>query len=636
MNDRQKKLLRILLANLDRFMPNQNLADELGCSEKTVRNDLNNIEKQLNGFPSAVLQRKRGSGVLLSIDRADRSTLLNDIYQSDTSGDDRLLELAYQLLVSEKPLTLADLAEKHFTNRTTVRGELNRIASWLEGYDLELVSKQRLGHVVKGKELNKRNALANLSELIFTESRERERVLHLFPPTEITTVRKLLRDLQAQYPIDLSEGEFESLQVHALIMIKRTRQRSPILLGDSEDGASVKLDSYHMTAWLMKRLEDALGLSFPEAEYVYFTWHLESCRNEHAGKATDGLLTGVVRQITLQLQRMTMKRFQDDEVLTDGLKTHLASAIHRIKYGLTIRNPMLSDIKKKYPYMFSMVILAVEKINETYHLNIQEDEAAYLVLHFQASIERMQTERSSVKRAVIVCDLGIGMSHLLQAKLEQSYQGIEMLGSISKSELPAFLQKHETDMIISTTDIDISDIPIVVVSPLLEHEDKKRLNQFLQSIEPKGAEKNATMADPRRFITEDVVFLGMNLEHRFEIVEMLANNVVQKGFAEQKFIHSALSRERTSATSIGGGVAIPHADPDFVKQSVVSLAVLREPIQWGSEMVSVVFLLAIAKENHTMIKPLMQTIAAISHNPAIVEKLNEAASVSDILTVFEQ
>jgi len=637
MNRRQKELLRLLLTDLDVFLHVRELADELDCSEKTVRNDLKRIETVLKEYPSAELRRKRGSGISLSAGNEDRAKLFNRVYRIEAlSGDDRLLEMAYNLLVSDKPLTLASLAEEYFTNKTTVRSELNRIARWLESYHLELVSKQRLGHIVKGKELNKRNALANLSELISSESRQKQQVLQLFPQFEINTVRKLLRDLQAHYPINLTEGEFESLQIHALIMIKRTRQRSPILLGKSNDDTGVKLDTYHMTAWLLNRLEDALSLSFPEDEYVYFTWHLESCRTAHPGQAAkaDGSVADIVRQMISQLKRMTMIRFEDDKVLTNGLETHLISALHRIRYGLTIKNPMLLDIKKKYAYMFSMVILAVEKINEAYDLNIPEDEAAYLVLHFQASIERMQKERLPVKRAVIVCDLGVGMSHLLQAKLEQSYRGIEILASIGKAELPAFLEKHDTDMIISTTDISDSDIPVIVVSPLLEADDKERLEQFLQSFEQEGTNEEEMMTILKQLVDPDAIYLGMGLEHRFEIVEMLANHLVQNGFAEQKFVHSAMLRERTSATVIGGGIAIPHADPEFVKESVVSVAVLREPIQWGSDMVSVVFLLAISKDDQEMTRSLMQTIASISQNPAAVEKLNAAESISDILTVF--
>ncbi|WP_373895503.1 transcription antiterminator [Virgibacillus sp. CBA3643] len=639
MNHRQKELLRILLTEMDDFLQIRELAEELDCSDKTVRNDLNHIETLLKKYPSAELRRKRGIGIYISADSEDRAKLFNRIYQTEAiSVDDCLLEMAYQLLASDKPLTLASLAENYFTNTTTIRYELNRISHWLVDYDLELVSKQRIGHIVKGEELNKRNALANLSELIPSESQKKRRVLQLFPQHEINTIRKLLRDLQIHYPVDLTEGEFESLQIHALIMIKRTRQRSPILLGKLDDNTAVGLDTYHMAAWLLKRMENSLSLSFPEDEYIYFTWHLESCRTSHTGKmkGNNSLLADVVRQLTSQLRRMTMVRFEDDKVLTDGLETHLASALHRIRYGLTIRNPMLLDIKKKYPYMFSMVILAVEKINEAYDLNVTEDEAAYLVLHFQASVERMHKERTPVKRAVIVCDLGVGMSHLLQAKLEQSYRDFEILASIGQTEFPTFLEKHNVDMIISTTDIKNSDVPVIVVSPLLESDDKERLEQFLQSVDQEGINGDEVMPVLKQLMAPGTIYLGMDLKHRFEIVEMLANNLVQKGYVEQKFVHGAMLREKTSATAIGGGVAIPHADPDFVKESVVSLAVLRQPIQWGSEMVSVVFLLAIAKDDQEMIKSLMQTIASISQDPAIVKTLNEAESIPDILTVFKQ
>ncbi|WP_158234628.1 BglG family transcription antiterminator [Lentibacillus sediminis] len=636
MNNRQKELVRILLTGLNDFVHVQELADELDCSEKTVRNDLDKVETLLGEYPSAELERRRGMGVCLSINHEDRVKLFHRIYQdAAVSDDDRLLEMAYQLLVSDKPLTLASLAGEHFTNTTTVKNDLNRIARWLEGYHLELLSKQRLGHFVKGEELNKRNALANLSELIPSEPGERRRVLHLFQPSEINTVRKLLRDLQMRYPITFAEGEFESLQIHALIMIKRTRQRSSIFLGESDDGTNVKLESYHMAAWFLKQLEDTLGMSFPEDEYVYFTWHLESCRTTHGGNG-NGFVAEVVRQMTAQLQRMTLIKFQDDNVLKEGLETHLASAIHRVRHGLTIRNPMLTDIKKKYAYMFSMVILAVEKMNEAYELDIPEDEAAYLVLHFQASIERMEKEKAPVKKGVIVCDLGVGMSHLLQAKLEQSYRGMDILASISKHEIPGFLEKHETDVIISTADIDSSEIPAIVVSPLLEPDDTRRLDQFLQARDQQDTSEVEALAAIKPFLNPDFIYPGMNLEHRFEIVEMLANDLVNHGFADQKFVHSAMLRERASATVIGGGVAIPHADPYAVRKSVVSLAVLKKPIQWGDEMVSVVFLLAIAKEDQTMTKSLMQTIAGISRNPVLVERLSEAESAADILTVFEQ
>ncbi|HLR08733.1 MAG TPA: BglG family transcription antiterminator [Bacillota bacterium] len=639
MNKRQKELLRMLLIDLNTFVQVQWLADELNCSEKTVRNDLNKMESLLQEYPSAELKRRRGLGVYLSISHEDRVKLFNHIYQAATIPEDnRLLDIAYQLLVTDKPLTLADLAEKHFTNRSTIKAELTTIARWLADYDLQLISKQRIGHYIKGRELNKRNALASLSELIPSKPWERQRVLHLFPRNEINMVRKLLRDMQNRYHFTMTEGEFESLQIHALIMIKRTRQRSFIFLGDSADTSSAKLETYYMTAWFLKQLEDALGLSFPNDEYVYFTWHLESCRSTYAQKKIhDHSLVGdVVQRMVSELQQMTLIHFRDDYVLINGLENHLASALHRIRHGLTIRNPMLSNIKKKYPYMFSMVVWAVEKVNDAHDLHIPEDEAAYLVLHFQAAIERMDKERLSTKRAVIVCDLGVGTSHLLQAKLEQSFRDIDILASISQVKLAEFLKKHKVDVVISTSELTGWDVPIIVVSPLLESDDMQRLERFLRAIDQTANNEEQKLTNIRSFLDPRFIYLGMHLDHRFKIVESLANDLARCGFAEQKFVHSAMLREKASATAIGGGIAIPHAEPAYVKKSVVSLAILQEPILWGNEMVSVVFLLAISKEDQAKIKPLMQAMSNMSQTPAIVEKLTDATSISDILTVFDK
>ncbi|MDI5789005.1 PTS sugar transporter subunit IIA [Bacillus licheniformis] len=42
-------------------------------------------------------------------------------------------------------------------------------------------------------------------------------------------------------------------------------------------------------------------------------------------------------------------------------------------------------------------------------------------------------------------------------------------------------------------------------------------------------------------------------------------------------------REKMSATNIGAGIAIPHANAKLIKQSAIAIATLKEPLDWGSE-----------------------------------------------------
>ncbi len=66
---------------------------------------------------------------------------------------------------------------------------------------------------------------------------------------------------------------------------------------------------------------------------------------------------------------------------------HLNSTLNRLTYGLPVTNVMLGDIKRMYPFMFDRIMLVLEELEG---IEVPEEEAAYITLHFQASLERLQ------------------------------------------------------------------------------------------------------------------------------------------------------------------------------------------------------------------------------------------------------
>jgi len=132
------------------------------------------------------------------------------------------------------------------------------------------------------------------------------------------------------------------------------------------------------------------------------------------------------------------------------------------------------------------------------------------------------------------------------------------------------------------------------------------------------------------------VFFHLDKGHRYEVVEMLATTLVNKGYVRQEFIHSAVNRERKSATAIGGGVAIPHGNPSVVQRSAIAAAIMKEPIEWGDERVSLVFLLAISKENHRDVRAVIGKIASLSESPLVVHELTVAENYQDFLRIINK
>ena len=103
---------------------------------------------------------------------------------------------------------------------------------------------------------------------------------------------------------------------------------------------------------------------------------------------------------------------------------------------------------------------------------------------------------------------------------------------------------------------------------------------------------------------------------------------MNQGFVKKEFIHSAVLRERTSATSIGSSIAIPHGNPSGILRSRIAVAVLKKPIEWGAEKVSLVFLLAVVDEDPQVIKRLFNELSFLSEQDELVSELTKQNKVS--------
>lgn len=286
-----------------------------------------------------------------------------------------------------------------------------------------------------------------------------------------------------------------------------------------------------------------------------------------------------------------------------------------------------------YPYMFSMVMLSLEDINKTFDLEIPEDEAGYLVLHFQASLERLERNKKTKKKTVIVCHMGVGISNLLAAKIEQHFDDVEILSVIGKYDLSGFMEKHSVDFIISTTPLKNVNTPSVVVSPLLERKDKEKLSHFITEISKKTND-DQSFSTLCGLLDDELIFTKVRKEHRFDVIRLLGDSLLGKGKVTEGYTENVLNREEKSATSIGGAIAIPHGNPLMVKTSCVALAVLDEPLEWGHELVSVVFMLALDDDITGLSRKVIGDIANISDHPALVQQLIKAEEPEYIIEIL--
>ncbi|TPV41398.1 BglG family transcription antiterminator [Bacillus dicomae] len=643
MNKRQQEILQVLLSESNEYLLVQELADRIGCSEKTIRNDFKVIEEYLGKYSDALLIRKPGLGVCLEIKDYEKVSLFNRLYAvrqdvSYVSDEERVLQIAYSLLMNVKAVTVQELAEQYFVNRATVKKDLDRIEKWLEELGLELILKQRVGLTVEGDERNKRKALAKLSDLIHNQELMNQFIKKQFLYHEIEFVMTELKALQKRYDTFFTDDTLENLLLHTLIMVRRMKLKQPISMSTDDLNIVRETKEYGWTLDFLTRLEFVFTVHFTEEEIAYLAIHILGGKIRYQDEwernklnMSSPVLSQVVSHLIDRMSRLNEIDFEKDPFLVEGLQMHLYTTLNRLQYNLSVSNPMLHEIKRMYPYMFDMLIHELDDINKSLSLQIPEEEAAYLTLHFQAAMERLNDKKVS-KNVIIVCHMGIGMSQLLRTKIERKFRHVHVMDCIAKSDLEEYLMKNKkVELIISTIDLPQLNIPHFVVSPLLERSEESKLEDFMKKLDelPSNGNKDFVLLN---YTTPFLIFLQQEVEHRYELIEKLARSLYEKGYVEKEYIENAIARDRMSATTIGAGVAIPHGSPKLIKQSVIAVATLKEPLDWGVEKVSLVFMLAVKSDGKEVTKQLFHELSFISEQPVFVQKLIKETNIMKFLS----
>lgn len=219
---------------------------------------------------------------------------------------------------------------------------------------------------------------------------------------------------------------------------------------------------------------------------------------------------------------------------------------------------------------------------------------AYLTLHFQAALERLDKDVQREHSVVIVCHMGIGVSEILKVRLARAFPTLVIRATLQERELTAYIKKEPVDLVITTVPVALKMTPSIVVSPLLNDADQANLRMWAEKTSQIDHSQHMSL---KTYIHPGFVFIHPLFDHPYELIEFVTNRMVQAGVVDYDYPHQALLRERKASTAIGGGISIPHGDPAYVKQSTIALVTLKEPMDWEGEWVSLAFVLALRQED---------------------------------------
>lgn len=120
------------------------------------------------------------------------------------------------------------------------------------------------------------------------------------------------------------------------------------------------------------------------------------------------------------------------------------------------------------------------------------------------------------------------------------------------------------------------------------------------------------------FLDSSIILLDVEEETKEAVLQTMASNLKAKNLVKDTYLDAVIKREQEFATGLptaGYSVAIPHTDVEHVNQKTLSVAVLKEPVDFGvmgdpveTTPVKIVFLLAMDEANTqlSLLQRLMQ------------------------------
>lgn len=652
------------------------VASHLGLTPRMLRYDLLAIERWLRDR-NADLVKKPNYGLFIDAPAPMKEQFIGELDRLPAqdlvaSAEERLRFILLSLLSSDQPMLVKQLALKLQVSHPTILKDLDRVGCSLKKYDLDLVRRPNFGVLIEGCETNWRKALLDvlldvsgpvgLLALcrgvrapqqfgVHGESALSLSITAYLQRLDLSYCRRLVAFLSDTLGCQFTDDSCATLVLHLALMMERLRMGKAVVIARERITAMQHEHSYPVARLTMGRIERKYRISVSEDEVAFLVMQLSgaSIRRSVSDLMAGG--TGTADRQALELADQMVAEaslylhpyLKADQQLIRGLAYHLEPILHRLRGKIRIRNPLLRDIRQKYPYVFNAARHSCLAIEREIGMEIPIEEVGYIAMHLGAAMERLRVSNPR-HRVLVVCAEGSATAWLIVSRLQAQFPDIEIVQVLSLTEAQQKGAWSDVDLVISTSPVSLHDLPVVVVNPLLEAQDQARLRQLLggdlsrDNVDIVVTETEGP--DLCTLLNPDTVRVRALASAWPEVVDLAGGLLLSTGAIEADYVKAmkGVILNHGPYVVLLPGIALLHARPeDGVRRLGMALITLRSPIPFGHpthDPVGIAIALA-ASDRYSHVKALTQLVRLL-REPVPAATIREAASIPDVLAVLNQ
>lgn len=666
------------------------LSEDFQLSNRTIRNEVKEINEFLVKQKLPEIKTIRNRGMLLDLDQKERKLLAIAVDEKNESDylkrAERIFDLILAFSLSEQPVFLYQKESEYQISKSTMDEDMRRVRTILLEYGIEVLSIPKQGIILKGSERTIRTMIydvinQSIDSLRFLDENESglgttEKHLFRYIPKHV------LKKIDHVYHQTISSREDlyrNQLVMFAAIWLSRYLRQELIVDSSWEvaDPAQNKFQTF------VDQLCKTLAVRPPRAETNYILFMLETFNTGSISNSVEWVQAQLLSiQLIQFVEQITKIPFsKKEESLHEGLYRHMAGLISRVKSEIQILNPLKENIKRYYGNIY----FAIEKFSPTIEAMIKnelsEDEIAFLTIHFSTSVSAINQELTYTYKAVVICNHGTATGRLLAEHLKELFN-IDIIAVLSTGEME-LIKKLDVDLIFSTLSLTYPEKPILVVDPIIKVESRKNIQAFLeqhkqfkrlinntndstelfysvldllkesggmisstiyQKLE-KTFDKNHLKINKRELqpMLKDVlkkhdILLLEKCPDWESAIRRVACPLLKENYIEESYVSAMVASVREFGPYIvmGKHLALAHARPeDGVNKLGMSVATLAEPVVFGNEEndpVKIIFCLA-AVDSFSHLN-IMKSLIELINDEAKIDRLARCTEVADFETIL--
>ena len=609
------------------------LASKLDVSERTVRNDIKQLNQELRSC--AVIEGEQGKYSLRIFDAdrfRERFARLIETDEFLNSARNRMDYAFGKLMRSEEPLLTDELAYEMNIGRTTLVGDIKKLRAEIEPYKLSIIGKTSKGLLLHGEECDIRKYVMDINY---------EQIYRQYPLDN--EIEQAIAETFAQHSLEKSvQASFEQ---YITLMLDRFLTGHYIGELPSKYYNLTARPEFQMIDDLVNRIGEILRVEFPVEEKLFTLLPIIGMRTPADVHSLQMIQLDETMRDMMQKILRAIKREMDITIesgeFTEEFLYHLMFMRNRLRFGVRLVNPMLDDLREKYPLAYQMAGIAARVIGKEYRLTVTEDERGYLASYFGVFLTESDLKQQRTFRVAVVCGTGRVTARLVAVQLKKILDSSAELELFADEKVSRELL-NEYDIVLTTVNLPCQcDRPVIRINEIFDAQ------ELLHKIEKA---KYWEQIDVPVLDNNWFVMTGLLEESRFfpldpsmtydQAVEHMVNSLTADGQLDDGFLERLRERERKGTMVFDHSVAIPHSVQCSSDKLLLAIGSCPEPICYRDHEIRVIFLIGLPEQietNDSILIRVYDEIINITQDEEMLEKIASADSFQSLLrTLYRQ